>query len=261
MVYDGDVTPEGLAEALQYSLGDKQQFTVFGNFGQYVLKESSSRYSDSYLLDFQAGLSAWFMGKDAKTARLKMMGAVGYYQTMNMAGVTPFGDHSNLGNSTNGTSYLADFQVLNLRGEVSYLLSERPFFGTPAKVILSGEYDMNLADDYKAVAGSDPDQTRGWTVQAQFGEAKKKGEWQIAYQYKYLEADAVWEAMTDSDWGYGGTDRKGHVIKAAYNLQDWWSLGAAAIMTDKISGRTGGHAMKGDGTEMLRLQLDTVVKF
>lgn len=270
MVYDFDTTPEGLAEQFTYSFGDKKQFTVFGNFGQYVLREQSGNYSDAYLLDFQGGVSAWFMGNDAKAARLKLTGAGGFYYTEHIDNAKyAFGDSPNTGNA-NGVGALTNsvpdnFQVFSARGEASYLISERPFLGTPALLTISGEYDVNLAKAFDTMANSSqkisPDQTIGWTVQAVFGEAKKKGQWQVAYQYKYLGADAVFDALTDSDWGYGGTDRKGHVIKAAYNLQDWWQLGAAAIMTDKISGRSGGHNMKGDGSEMLRLQIDTVIKF
>jgi hypothetical protein len=86
----------------------------------------------------------------------------------------------------------------------------------------------------------------------------------VGYQYKYLEADAVWDAITDSDWGNGGTDRKGHVIKAAYNVLDWWQIGGTAFITEKISNRPNSvaHNTQGvAGEEELRIQADMVFKF
>ena len=96
--------------------------------------------------------------------------------------------------------------------------------------------------------------------------AKKKGEWQVAYQYKYLEADAVMDAVADSDWGtVGGTDRKGHVVKAAYNIQEWWQLGITAFITEKISNRPNSGARytaaPRTGEDLLRVQIDNVFKF
>jgi hypothetical protein len=139
-------------------------------------------------------------------------------------------------------------------------VSDRPFLGTPAVLTFAGEYLKNVKGAYESVAAGD--RTKGYTGQIAFGNAKKKHEWQIAYQYKYIEGNATWDAITDSDWGTGGTDRKGHVLKAAYNFQDWWQLGLTAFLTEKISTlATGSGGIAGDGSDLLRLQVDTVFKF
>ena len=101
-------------------------------------------------------------------------------------------------------------------------------------------------------------------MQLAFGGNKKQGEWQVAYQYKYLEADAVWDALTDSDWGLGGTDREGHVVSGTYNVRDWWQLGVKALVTDKISSRANSaQNTRGNVSDdyLLRVQMDTVFKF
>jgi len=134
-------------------------------------------------------------------------------------------------------------------------------------VTVSGEYIANLTDKYDSLSGSnitvDQDQTEGWTVQVGFGSAKKKGEWQVAYQYKYLEADATWDAVTDSDWGLGGTDRDGHVGKFAYNIREWWQVGLTGFWTKKISSRpnSGENTRGNDGRHLIRVQGDMVFKF
>ncbi|NQU10836.1 putative porin, partial [bacterium] len=89
------------------------------------------------------------------------------------------------------------------------------------------------------------------------------GQWQVAYQYKHLEADAAWDAITDSDFGLGGTDRQGHSIKLAYQLQDWWQLGFNVLLTEKISRRpnTGHNVVGNRGEDLLRLQADSLFRF
>jgi hypothetical protein len=47
-----------------------------------------------------------------------------------------------------------------------------------------------------------------------------KGAWQASYAYQKLEADAVFGALTDSDFGGGGTDNQGYVLRGAYAVTD-----------------------------------------
>jgi hypothetical protein len=262
MVYDFDVTPEGVAEKLQWTFGDNQQHRFFAQAGQYAVKEFSKDANDTYVFDQQGGIEARF-GGEPKSPVLKITAAGGCYFTDNFRQLKA-GDSPNLGNTLVGnsatTNNLADFNVVYGRGEVAWKFCDKPFMGTASLLTLSGEYDKNLKPAFESLPD---DQTTGWTAQIGFGDAKKKGQWQIAYQYKYLEADATWDAITDSDFGNGGTDRKGHVIKAAYNLQDWWQLGFAAFVTQKISDRpNSGHDTVGfAGEDHLRIQVDSVFKF
>lgn len=257
MHYDHDVTPEGIAEQFNFKLGDKQQHSVFLNFAQFVVDEVSGDLTDPYLLEFQAGVIL-----DLSPVKVTLAG--GYYQTGNLDGFAP-GDSPNRGNATAGGLYVDDFEVVNARGEIAWTVSKNKFFGTPPVITLSGEYLQNLNDRYKSAlwVPIEPKQNEGYTGQVAFGSARRKAEWQVAYQYKYLEADATWDAITDSDWGSGGTDRKGHVFKAAYNLQEWWQLGFTAFLTEKISTRpNSGQNQRGfSGEDLLRLQFDTVFKF
>jgi hypothetical protein len=287
MQYDGDVTPEGLGEEFSFPFGDKDQHAIFLNFGQYVLDEIGGDANDPFLFDFQGGAELK-MGEDVKNPHLKATVAGGFMLTHNVdkmgvasgsqpAGAASPGSQSSSGNRGNATSqpggagttlfYLDDFQVLYGRAELAWQVSDQPFLGTPALVTFSGEYLTNLAGRYDNLKSStqtaSPDQTDGYTAQIKFGKAKKQGQWEIAYQYKVLEADATWDALTDSDWGLGGTDRRGHVIAGAYNVRDWWQLGIKAFITEKISGRpNSGENTRGTGTdELLRVQMDSVFKF
>ena len=271
MVYDYDNTPEGAAEQVQFSFGDNKQFRLFAQAGQFALKEVSTDANDVYMFDQAAGFE-WKVG-DPKTPKLKLTGLGGLYFTENLR-LLKAGDSPNKGNAligaNNTTNNVADFKVVYARAEAVIRLADKPFLGTPAQITVAGEYDINLANAFdklnKSTAGvrsNDFNQTTGWTGQVAFGDAKKKGQWQVAYQYKHQEADSTWDAIADSDWGNGGTDRKGHVVKATYCAQDWWQLGFAAIITEKISVRpNSGHNTVGfAGEDQLRIQADTVFKF
>ncbi len=269
MQYDGDVTPEGLAEQFSFKLGDGGRHTVFANFGQYPVEEFSTNANDAYLFEFQTGWEGRFGGTDPKKPVVKATMALGYSTTDNL-NVLAAGDSPNRGNATQTVSatgvFLDEFELLNIRGDLAWAIRERPFLGTPSVLSFGGEYITNLSnayDDAVPAAIGESGQTDGYTFQIAFGEAKKRGEWQFAYQYKYLEADATWDAITDSDWGTGGTDRRGHVLGFNYNVRDWWQVGFKGFLTEKISSRpNGGHTVTGaDGEDLLRIQLDTVFKF
>jgi hypothetical protein len=256
MIYDPDLTVEGAGERFGWHFGNKQQFRVFANGGQYVLSELSGDSNDSYMFDQQVGIQAKL---DPLTATM----AGGYYLTHNLQNVTvaQTPTSGNTGNSVVGANFLADFNTWYGAGELVWQLCESPFLGTPSVVKFSGQYQKNVKSMYE----NDPpgNDTRGWTGQVGFGDATKKGQWMIAYQYKRLEANSTLDAIVDDDFGAGGTDRKGHVIKAAYNVFDWWQLGFTSFITQKIDGgRTGSHSQPGVvGEDRLRIFADSMFKF
>jgi hypothetical protein len=270
LVYDCDVTPEGLAEQFVFKFGPDERHNIFLNFGQFILNEvSTSADTDGFLFDMQAGAEFKF-GKDASKPILRAKVAGGFLWSEDVNVGSQQTDSPNVGNAVSvagtTTNILADFRIAHVDGEIAWQLCERPFLGTPAILTFSGEYVKNLADSYDTLSGAStnisPDQTVGWTGQVTFGGNKRKGEWQVGYQYKYLAADAVYAELSDSDWGLGGTDRKGHALKATYNFQDWWQLGLTAFMTEKISNRTGANTISAvNNKELLRIQIDSVWKF
>lgn len=256
MIYDPDLTVEGAGEQFGWHFGNKPQFKVFANAGQYVLSEFSGDSNDSYMFDQQVGIQAKL---DPLTATL----AGGYYLTRNLQNVTvaQTPTSGNTGNSVAGANFLADFNTWYGAGELVWQFFENPFLGTPAVLKFSGQYQKNVRGVYE----NDPlgNDTQDWTGQVGFGDAAKKGQWMIAYQYKRLEANSTLDAIVDDDFGAGGTDRKGHVIKAAYNVFDWWQLGFTSFITQKIdAGRTGSHSQPGAvGEHRLRIFADSMFKF
>ncbi|HUI08322.1 MAG TPA: putative porin [Verrucomicrobiae bacterium] len=255
LTYDPDLTVEGAGENFAWALGDRGQYKVFLNGGQYVLAEFSGNSNDAYMFDQQAGFQARF-------APLTITVAGGYYLTHNLQNVATNADLScNTGNTiTNGT-YLGNFNDWYGVGELVWQIRPEPFLGTPAVLKFSGEYLKNVSSVF--VNNPLGDATRGWTGQISFGDAARKGQWLVAYQYKQLEANSTLDAITDDDFSAGGTDRRGHVIKAAYNLLDWWQLGFTSYITGKIDAqRTGANAQPGvQGQTRLHVMADSMFRF
>lgn len=67
---------------------------------------------------------------------------------------------------------------------------------------------------------------------------KRSGEWQASVAYKYLERDAVLDALTDSDFNLGGTNAKGFIVGGSYGVDDNTWLSLRWISTDQIDGAT-----------------------
>ena len=74
-----------------------------------------------------------------------------------------------------------------------------------------------------------------------------------------MEADSTYDQLSESDFNaikgssfIGGTNIKGHIIKARYNIYDNWQAGLSLYNTEPESG-------PGDSSN--RIQLDFVWKF
>jgi len=95
--------------------------------------------------------------------------------------------------------------------------------GIPAdvgKVTLFADYVQNLdADDFNT----------GYAVGAKLNTTK----WSFAWEYRDVEADAVFAALADSDFIGGGTDGEGHIFKTGYALSKKISLSSSFFLTDR----------------------------
>ena len=64
------------------------------------------------------------------------------------------------------------------------------------------------------VVNTEPDEDNvGWLVGFKLGEVKERGSWSLGFNTRRLERDAVYAIFTDSNFGDGGSDSKGHEIK------------------------------------------------
>jgi hypothetical protein len=110
---------------------------------------------------------------------------------------------------------------------------------------LFGNYVQNQAAD---------ENDEAYAVGFKYGSAKNKGEWQFGYVYQKLEADSLLGLLTDSDFGGGGTDSKGSIIKGSYAIDKNFNANFTYFINDV-------GLKSGDPIDFKRLQLDLSFKY
>ena len=234
LIWDGDLNPEGASVKYQTEMGDA---VFFVNSGMMWVEENSSDV-DQGLFGVQAGIET-MLGES------KLKFGASYFDYGNMEGTKTFyNNNDGVGNTTvdavdgNGNDierYVYDYNLFEGFAEVS--------FDAGLPVSLYGDYVVNTA--------SNVDQDTGWLVGCTLGKAKTPGSWELSYNYRDLEADAVVGAFSDSDFIGGGTDGKGHKVGIKYAINKNLSLG-----TTFLTNKAGNNEKDYD-----RLQVDLSLKF
>lgn len=128
------------------------------------------------------------------------------------------------------------FRELNLSGSLDLATL------APTHVIVDADYVRNLGFKQSEILNRtgqllDP-QTKGYQAKLTIGAAKlaQRGDWQVFTGYRYLEADAVVDAFTDSDFHLGGTNAKGYFLGSRWGLGKGSYLGARWLSSKEITG-------------------------
>jgi len=233
LIWDGDLNPEGIAAKYVLPLSDKTSLTLDGG-GFWV------QY-DKYDVD----LSLW----GAQTIldhklddKSYLRGGVSYYDYGNIQGAasleSTFDDGSDFfGNtSTDDDTFANDYNLLELFGEYGFKVGSMPF-------ALTGDYVKNTAAD----SGKDT----AWLIGCAINKAKDAGSWRARYNYRETQADAVVGLFSDSDFGGGDTDSKGHEIGFDYMISKN-VMGSLSYFLNEV-GR--------EDEEIRKLQADIIFKF
>ncbi|MBI3850040.1 MAG: putative porin [Verrucomicrobia bacterium] len=230
-VLDPDYNPEGAQEKISIAL-NKQNKIGF-SAGQFVIAEnfsgtgSGSANQDVYLFVGQADWTAKW--SDHLSSRL----GVGAYAFANQDSVS-----TNLETflNQNGTSAAGatapHFNPIIARGEVTYTFDSGPLFDGPFPVTLGAEYANNPG------ASSFGSGSEAWNLGLALGDAKKKGNWQLTYNYKHIGTAAVWHGLNDDDFGVnakGGTGVAGHQIVASYRVANPLTMNLRVMRTEQIN--------------------------
>src|ERR1035437_3519499 len=83
------------------------------------------------------------------------------------------------------------------------------------------------------------DQMDGVIAGVAFGDGEQQGQWQLAYRRKLMTTDTSWQAIADASSGLTLSDRRSQVLKANYNVRNWWRLGVAAFVEDRFGDDAG----------------------
>lgn len=225
LIWDGDLNPEGFA--LKYAAAN-----FFGTVGGFSAEERSSA-DDSLLYVVQVG-TMFPLGDTAK-----LTAGVGYFAYTETIGNEPFYDGRANGNSVDAAgNYIYDYENTELFAELSTKLGDWPF-----KIYAH------------ATQNGDPStEDTGYAVGAKIGSAKKDGEIEFSWTYMDVESDAVIGTFSDSDFGGGGTDSDGHILKAKYAVSKKIFLGGTLFVNNV-------DRFQGTERDYNRLQLDVEFKF
>jgi hypothetical protein len=237
VVWDDDLNPEGFAENFMFKVSDS--LNLFANLGQFILDEDSGFNRDQWLFGEQVGAHVTF------TKETKASLAVAYYDYTN-ATINSFGQTAvQAGNtrvSATDPTLVNPFRVLDLTGELSTTVGSLP-------ISLQADFVKNTAN---TTTGED----KGYQIGLKLGKASDPHTWELAYFYKLLETDATVADHADSDFGDGGTNRKGHILWGAYNLTKGLQFKTKFFRT-KVE-----NASLPPGTDDIdRLQVDLSMKF
>lgn len=247
LVWDDDFNPEGFAQNLNVTFGSA---ALFLNLGQFILDEDSGGKSstDQWLFGQQLGVAIEPV-KDVKTTL-----AAAYYNAVNTRN-NNFGQSvCQAGNSrvTACASPLAatgvlvnDYNVVDVTAGVGLKLG-------PVPVAVMGDYVTNTVDT-ETVTGVET-KNSGYQAGLVLGKASDPQTWELAYFYKLVGADATLSDLADSDFGEGGTDRKGHIGWVAYNPSKALQMKVKYFRTEVESDLTAPN-------DINRLQADLSVKF
>ena len=230
LIWDGDLSPEGLA--VKHKIKITQSDELFVNGGGFFVTESSSSDSDMSLWGAQGGLKHKF---DKNTYAL---GGISYYDYGNIKGAEDLDvSKSNFfGNSSSGGVFVNDYDIVELFAEAGAKVSKTP-------VAAYGNYVKNCAADTSG--------DTGWLVGFKINKAKKPGSWEFSYDYRELQKDAVVGAFSDSDFIGGGTKGKGSRFGAKYQIAKNIQTGLSYFLNDR----------QDLDNNYRRLQVDMILKF
>ena len=226
LLFDSDWRPEGTA--ITWNNGR----LYAGAMGTWLEGDSNRKTHFAWIaeLGFNASLG--------EAARLRA--GVSYHEFDTAGRASVFGDGDFFGNSFDPVTqtYRYDYHGLEVFAEVGMVM-----FGLPAVAYL--DYINNQAAD---------DFDTGYEVGLQLGDSGKPGGWDVSWAYRDVEADAVLGLLTDSDFGGGGTDARGHTLTGSYALRKNLKT-KVTYFINEIDGDLG------TAKDFDRLMLDLSVKF
>jgi hypothetical protein len=237
IVWDGDVTPEGAALQWKSSAplpGLKGILPVrpFANIGAFQISELNADEGDPAVFGFQAGSDVDLPGG------ITFQPSVAFYDFTAIEG----SNVANVANAPAGNSTITQGAARKFAKDYNILqwiskLSVPEVLGQP--VLLVADYTHNTANK-TIVTGSDEenvDDDGAWMAGIEIGKVTEKfGSWKAAYYYKRLKPDATFGAISDSDFGAGGTNHKGHIMGIQLGLNKYASMGLKYFRTDEVEG-------------------------
>ena len=234
VLFDGDITPEGLEAHYSTAAGNMD---IGFHGGVYLINGEKKHSSETMNAMYMAQVT----GSSSLNESTKLDLGLGLY-TVDDAGLTQAGGTSRTGNNS-GVGYTPLF----IDGALS--------FKTGPGVKIYGTWVNNQE-------GSASKDT-GYVAGIKLGSAKKAGQWEASLGYRSIERDAIWDDLGDSDFGawgantansYGsGTNVEGLRLQGKYMIYDNVQVALTVYDTESEDGT--------DDESNNRVQADLIFKF
>ena len=223
LIWDGDLRPEGIG--VKYGRGN----LFINGLGTWI--DESKSGNDILLLGAQTGISVPAFESS------KLIAGLGYYEYTGFKKPTDAasGADNVAGNRlTADGRYVSDFELIEAFAELKFPTSL-------GKATVYADYVQNLGAK---------DNDTGYV----FGTKLKVSDWSLGWAYQDIEADAVYGVLTDSDFGGGGTDAKGHKLSTGYAFNKKVKVGGTLFLNDR-------NVDFGTEQDYTRFMLDLSVKY
>lgn len=262
LVWYQDESPEGLAEKFKFTADNVELTTNLAQFeyaGTGIHNNLGSAVNTDPLLMFAWQESAKIKLADASVFNVSPV-LYNYVNTSQTRNPSPFKGVYKPGAETPPNNLL----VLEI--PIDYTIVVR---GTPIKFF--GDYAHNFDADARARKFGRPDlndQDNAFQIGAQYGDAKKKGQWDARVFYQETQIFAVDTNLVDPDIFDSRANLKGFVLQAHYAISNGAQLGItlargnpvnSSVITSGSSGDTLAQNVRWDNYSLA--QFDLIVKF
>jgi hypothetical protein len=230
LIWDRDLTPEGVALRYSHAFG---AFEPFLNIGNFWITERYTSSGDQDTSDKWTELTGFQGGTKVNLADNKVylkagVGNFYYSRTKGWSVIGPstsFAGNSSVTKDIDGKAtsvYDNTYNLMEYNGEVGGKIGSVPW-------IIYGDYVINngiTTKDSGVFVKENPKDNIGYIAGVSIGSYDKPLGLAVRYYYRYLQKDAVIGAFCDSDDSGGGTDNHGNTVGLDLGLYKnvWASL-------------------------------------
>ncbi len=209
VIWDGDINPEGLALTYKYPLGSSAE--LFGSLGNYNLKDNVDGDGVQFRHDLR--LTSGQLGtRFSVTDNLKMTLGGSIYAYQNDENSTCTSSTTPCALAVNGNSANEQFRLYEG-------FAQADIGGLAVPLAFYGQYVKNN--------DASTDQDTAWLL----GAKSKVFGFNLDYNYRDTQRNAVVGAFTDSDFANGTTGSRGHKMKVSYDIDKNFAVGATYFLT------------------------------
>ena len=246
MVWDADLSWDGAAIKVSQEMGP---VTLFANNGVFSLDTDETEPAALWVTQLGASVTPFADSETEVLKNFKLTGALAYHDYMNVTTSAKVGTDP-ITREADNTAGATDFNQLNPTVELASQVAQVPFS-------LFGDWVHNTTASSE---GND-----GFALGVKVGKATvpwsiTKG-WEAGYMFERLERDAAFDEFVDSDFGGGGTNRRGNVVWLNLAVLKNSTLGAKFFFRQNLINNFGSGASLTQEFREDRLQVDWVTKF